>query len=239
MLISVHLPKTAGSSFGLILKKEYEGKILLDYGDRPINTTVVTRHQKALADAQANRNRDFGEIQCIDGHFMPTKYFPLKQSGKAKFICWLREPLARMVSHYNFWLRNYDGGIGKGDLHCKVVEDKWSLEHFCFSDEMRNFYAQFLWNFPLDLFDFIGITERFDEDLQVFGRIFLKKENLETARANIAPLVHPIWSPSQEFRSRFEEFHAEDYRMYREAVIIRSSLRKLPAPHQKNYNDQS
>jgi hypothetical protein len=239
VLISVHLPKTAGSSFQHILRREYGDKMLLDYEDKPINTPADERNKRAMADASANACRDFGEIECIHGHFQPVKYLALKKKGRAKFVCWLREPLARMVSHYNFWLRDYDGGIGKGDLHCKVVEDKWSLEHFCFSDEMRNFYAQFLWNFPLDLFDFIGITERFDEDLQVFGRIFLKKENLETARANIAPLVHPIWSPSQEFRSRFEEFHAEDYRMYREAVIIRSSLRKLPAPHQKNYNDQS
>ena len=213
--------------------------MLLDYEDKPINTPADERNKRAMADASANACRDFGEIECIHGHFQPVKYLALKKKGRAKFVCWLREPLARMVSHYNFWLRDYDGGIGKGDLHCKVIEDKWSLEHFCFSDEMRNFYAQFLWSFPLGLFDFVGITEHFDEDLQIFGRIFLKKENLETARANIAPLVHPIWSPSQEFRTRFEEFHAEDYRMYREAVIIRSSLRKLPAPHQKNYNDQS
>jgi len=213
--------------------------MLLDYEDKPINTPADERNKRAMADASANACRDFGEIECIHGHFQPVKYLALKKKGRAKFVCWLREPLARMVSHYNFWLRDYDGGIGKGYLHCKVVEDKWSLEHFCFSDEMRNFYAQFLWSFPLGLFDFVGITEQIDEDLQIFGRIFLKKENLETARANIAPLVHPIWSPSQEFRSRFEEFHAEDYRMYREAVIIRSSLRKLPAPHQKNYNDQS
>jgi hypothetical protein len=173
--------------------------MLLDYEDKPINTPADKRNRRAMADASANACRDFGEIQCIHGHFQPVKYLALKKTGRAKFVCWLREPLTRMVSHYNFWLRNYGGGIGKGDLHCKVVKDKWSLAHFCFSHEMRNFYAQFLWNFPLDLFDFIGITERFDEDLQVFGRIFLKKENLETARANIAPLVLPIWSPSQEF----------------------------------------
>jgi hypothetical protein len=124
-----------------------------------------------------------------------------------------------MASHYNFWQRSYHKVEGNWLLHARVVKEKWSFEQFCFSPQMRNFYAHFLWSFPLDLFDFIGITERFDEDLQAFGRIFLKKENLETARANIAPLVHPIWSPSQEFRSRFEEFHSEDYRIYRSMII--------------------
>jgi hypothetical protein len=223
MLISAHLPKTAGSSIGLILKKEYEGKILLDYEDRPINTTVVTRHQKALADTQANRNQDFGEIQCIHGHFMPTKYLPLKQSGKAKFICWLREPPARMLSHYNFCQRTYRINPEKGALHCNVVKEKWSLKQFCFSREMQSFYAQFLWGFPVELFDCSGITERFDEDLQTFGKTFLNKNNLVGPRENVAPAESGSWSPSNEFRARFEEYHSEDYRMYREALIRKQS----------------
>jgi len=213
MLISVHLPKTAGSSFGLILKKEYEGKILLDYEDRPINTTVVTRHQKALADTQGNRNQDFGEIQCIHGHFMPTKYLLLKQLGTAKFICWLREPPARMLSHYNFCQRTYRINPEKGALHCKVVKEKWSLKQFCFSREMQSFYAQFLWGFPVELFDFSGITERFDEDLQTFGRTFLNKNNLVGPRENVAPAESGSSSPSKEFQARFKECHSEDYRI--------------------------
>jgi hypothetical protein len=218
MLISVHLPKTAGSSFHHILRREYGDKMLLDYEDKPINTPADERNRKALADGSVNASRDFGEMQCIHGHFQPVKYLPLKKTGYAKFVCWLREPLARMVSHYNFWLRNYEEGTGKGALHCKVVEEKWSLEKFCFSPEMHNFYAQFLWSFPLELFDFIGITEHFDKDLQVFGRIFLNKGNLKTEKVNIAPPDSPRWSPPDEFRERFEKYHLEDYRIYREAI---------------------
>ena len=70
-----------------------------------------------------------------------------------------------MVSHYNFRVRNNEGGTAKEALHRKVVEEKWSLEKFCFSPKMHNFYTQFLWSFPLELFDYIGITESFDEDL--------------------------------------------------------------------------
>jgi hypothetical protein len=191
--------------------------MLLDFEDKPINTPADERNRRAWVDASENACRDFGEIQCIHGHFLPVKYLALKKTGRAKFVCWLREPLARMVSHYNFWLRDYDGGIGKGALHCKVVEDKWSLEHFCISYEMRNFYAQFLWSFPLGLFDFVGITEHFDEDLQIFGRTFFNKGNLKTEKVNIAPPNSPRWSPSKEFRRQFEEFHAEDYRIYRQA----------------------
>jgi hypothetical protein len=235
-IISVHIPKTAGSSFKKILEAYFEDKILFDYEDAPINTPPFFRKYKALKDSFLIPKKLHGNTRCIHGHFLPYKYSRLDRN-KTLFVTWLRNPLERMISHYKYWTRTYTPQSPR--LHRKIVEEKWSLEDFCFSPAMRNFYAQFLWSYPHELFDFIGITERFDEDLQAFGRIFLKKENLETARANIAPLVHPIWSPSQEFRSRFEEFHAEDYRMYREAVIIKPNLRKLPAPHQKNNYDQS
>ena len=54
--------------------------MLLDYGDKKsINTGPDERNRKALEDAHANENRDFGGIQCIHGHFMPLKYLPLKK----------------------------------------------------------------------------------------------------------------------------------------------------------------
>ena len=54
ILVSVHLPKTAGSSFREVLKGHFGEKMLLDYGDMPINTPREKRNAKALADAKAN-----------------------------------------------------------------------------------------------------------------------------------------------------------------------------------------
>jgi hypothetical protein len=48
-IISVHIPKTAGSSFKKILEAYFEDKILFDYEDTPINTPPFfgnTRHSK-------------------------------------------------------------------------------------------------------------------------------------------------------------------------------------------------
>jgi hypothetical protein len=94
VLISVHLPKTAGSSFHHILRREYGDKMLLDYGDIPINTPREKRNAKALADAKANEKNDFGETKCIHGHFLPRKYLPLKKRCMTRFVVWLGGSLA-------------------------------------------------------------------------------------------------------------------------------------------------
>ena len=51
-LISLHLPKTAGSSFYALVESHYGNGILRDYADFPINTPAVVRNASALqADA--------------------------------------------------------------------------------------------------------------------------------------------------------------------------------------------
>ena len=222
-IISVHIPKTAGSSFKKILEAYFEDKILFDYEDAPINTPPFFRKYKALKDSFLTPKRLHGNARCIHGHFMPYKYSRLDRN-KTLFVTWLRNPLERMISHYKYWIRTYTPQSPR--LHRKIVEEKWSLEDFCFSPATRNFYAQFLWSFPLELFDFIGITESFDEDLQVFGQKFLSKEALKSESENVAPPEAARFSPSESFRVRFEDFHAEDYRMYRKTFI----QRQRPAP---------
>lgn len=222
MIISLHMPKTAGTSLAKVLQTRFGPRLLLDYGDWPINTPVVTRHQKALSDAIRNKTADFSGHDCIHGHFLPTKYLPLQASGRAIFVTWLRDPLERMVSHYNGWLRNLNPAPA-AVLHREVLQDEWTLEQFCFSEELQNFYAQFLWSFPVSCFDFIGITENFSEDLGFFTRRYLDTKLVETPHANQAPVKTAPALLTNAFRKQFEDFHAEDYRIYR-ATLKRRRL---------------
>jgi hypothetical protein len=228
ILVSVHLPKTAGSSFGYLLEQRFGSKLLPDYSDLPINTAVDVRHCRAKCDAAKNVDRDFGSIECIHGHFLPAKYLPLKTSGRAKFVTWLRDPFQRAVSHFNFWQRSYDSENAPA-LHRRVIEERWSLEQFCFSDEMRNFYAQFLWCFPEIFFDFIGITEHFADDLSFFCSQFLGILPEETPRLNAAPTTNTSQAGDMSMRDRFRAFHAEDYRIYERAIALRTNRLKETA----------
>lgn len=220
MLISVHLPKTAGSSFRAVLEQVFGRRLVLDYGDLPINTPKNLRQVKALDDAGKLTALDLTNVDCIHGHFLPRKYLPLRNTHEAIFATWLREPLSRAISHYNFWKRTYDPAAAP-PLQRRVCEDCWSLEKFCFSEELRNFYTQFLWDFPLELFDFVGVTECFAEDLSFFSGCFLQLDTSSVPRLNTAPISEPYAILDTGFRERFEDFHAEDYRIYRTALSTR------------------
>jgi hypothetical protein len=220
MIVSVHLPKTAGSSLRVVLERHFGSRLLLDYADLPINTPAAIRNRKALQDAASLNNRNYGAYGCIHGHFLPAKYLPLKESIGALFVTWLRDPLERMCSHYNFWKRTYDPYSAPA-LHRRVVEESWSLEQFCFAAELKNFYAQFTWGFRAEFFDFIGITEHIDEDMTVFARRFLGTELKEVPTANVAPSDNSTEFLGANFHRQFRDFHEEDYRIYQAALTIR------------------
>ena len=62
MIISVHLPKTAGSSFKASLIQYFDQKVLLDYDDFPINTTPFQRNRNMLNSSLEKAVRKFVNI---------------------------------------------------------------------------------------------------------------------------------------------------------------------------------
>ena len=215
----MHLPKTAGSSFRHSLEECYGKKIMLDYADLPINTPPLQRNRNVLVSGLANEQRDFGEAECIHGHFMPAKYLLLHTARPLTFITWMRNPVERVISHYYFWQRRY--WEDAPPLHKRVIEEKWSLEKFCLSDEMKDLYTQFLWGFPLENFDFIGITEHYMEDFSYFSKTFLPvqvkmfTENLNQGNTGKYPI-------SKSLKKQVETFHESDMELYARALKFRS-----------------
>lgn len=219
MLVSLHLPKTAGTSFLASLKDYYKEAILLDYADVPINTPVLKRRISAfkhvlISDSMAS------DLKCVHGHFLPLKYLRM---DNAKYITWLRDPIERIASHYFYWLRSYRPGRSS-QLHYRVVEEEWSFERFCMSSELRNLYSEFLWGFPISKFDFIGITEHYNSDMKYFSNQFLgcdlpvfkKNSNEDSVRKG-------YFSDNFNFRREVEDFHRKDVQLYKKALILRGA----------------
>lgn len=69
MIISVHIPKTAGTSFGLALKDKFGERLKPKYGDRLFNMPVFERNKKALLAAIDNSELMYENMDCIHGHF--------------------------------------------------------------------------------------------------------------------------------------------------------------------------
>lgn len=220
-LISVHLPKTAGVSFRSVLAENFGDHLVLDYQDKPLNNDPWLRQQSAMQNALALANCDISEKTCIHGHFLPLKYLLMAEKNPCRFVTWMRHPVERLISHYYYWHQEHRP-TSAFPLHKRVIEEGWTLEDFCLSKEMRNSYSQFLWGFPLEYFDFIGITEFYENDLFDFGQRFLHiqpqpyKLNIGTKKPETHPL-NPI------LYRKIEAWHARDMALYERALILRQT----------------
>lgn len=216
------MPKTAGSSFAATLADYYGSKLLKDYSDFPINTPMYERNKAAIEASLSNAEKDFQNVECIHGHFLPVKYLLLSNKQKTTFVTWMRNPVERVLSHYYFWKRSCNLETAP-PLHKKVIEEDWSVERFCLAPELKNLYSQFLFGFPLENFSFVGIAEFYDDDFEYFSRYYLNTI-VKPQRINVGTEVgrYPI---EKSFRNEIEKFHLNDMKLYQMALDKRLTRR--------------
>ncbi|NND95358.1 MAG: sulfotransferase family 2 domain-containing protein [Flavobacteriales bacterium] len=222
MIISMHTPKAGGSSFKQLLRKHYGLSLKGDYKDIPKSfedrTKDAIKFDKRLSSLKILGYKMLG-VKCIHGHFLPYKYKKLLDDESTIFITWLREPTERLISHYYYWQRTSDKRWTS--LHKKVIEEGWSLEEFCLSEEMRNIYGKYLWNFSVDNFDFIGVTEYFEEDVLFFARKYLGySDSINIPIKNVNPNNTGLYSDKidKELLIAIKDFHSKDYDLYNYAL---------------------
>lgn len=162
VLISVHLPKTAGGTFREHLIGLYAPDICFDFTDQYtfIDTappTLVMRMQRTLRAYKLGRSRLRETDRCIHGHFRADKYrtrFP-----DARLVTWLRDPVERVVSHYRHWKRNRNTSHS---ISRRLLRENLDLVQFAEIDVMRNLQSRYLNGVPLQDFWFVGVQEYFE-----------------------------------------------------------------------------
>jgi hypothetical protein len=118
----------------------------------------------------------------VHGHFVATKYW--RRYPAARFMAWFREPVERLLSHYHYWLREPD----LENATCRRLHDEeLSLEAFAAIPEMRDVHKRFLGKVPVDALAFVGITERYDESIELFRSAFFAEREIDAAQRNVNP----------------------------------------------------
>ena len=224
MLVSIHMPKTAGLSFRASLEEYFGDRFRHDYQDYPLAQSARERRERARRWGETVRPEDFAGVDCVHGHFLPLKYLPLAETLPCRFVTWLREPVARLVSHYHYWQQTYDPASElTSSLHRRVVEEAWSLERFCLAPELRNVYTEFLWGFPRDRLCFVGITEFFAEDLRYFSQEILgnkmRPHTLNRRDGGDGAELEADLGVAD--RVEVENYHRDDMALYRRALELR------------------
>ncbi|MCF1191239.1 sulfotransferase family 2 domain-containing protein [Mangrovimonas sp. AS39] len=227
MLISVHIPKTAGRSFRTLLKSKFNNSLVDDYSDGPLNHNEEQQHLMAEKFNKKytlyyNLKYKLKNTQCIHGHFLPYKYNYHYGKKNHQFVTWLRDPIERMVSHYFYRKIIFENTVKTSQQ--KSHHKYNSFEEFCFSEKMRNPYHKFFYKFPIEQFDYIGIVEHFDEDYTFFAETFLNLKIDKVVKSNVTreKSVLPCLSDA-EFLQRLKDFHNLDYHIYNKALNIRAN----------------
>ena len=211
MILSVHIPKTAGRAFGQMLAAEWGARVLNDYGDWVgVNTPeAITRRADRTLKASENREGLFRDYDIIHGHFIADKYIGL--FPRTDFVGFFRDPYQQTISHYEFMLRHPQiDHPAVRELH----ETGMSLNDFIVRS--ANIQTRFIGSVVLEDFAVIGLAEEFTRSVALFNATF--GSNLTLQSANVNPNRPNSGYQIEPAIMRLIDVHrAEDFALYRRA----------------------
>jgi hypothetical protein len=211
-LISVHVPKCAGSSFLAALQGAYgvEG-VQLDYDDHladpasPINIDPDGFFERA-------RSSGYPELAgryAVHGHFHIDKYRAVTE--RCRRVTILRDPVDRTVSNYYFWQHLNRTGHTLQDY---VLDRRLSLVEFARLPIMRYFYERVMFRgVERELFDYVGSVETLDRDLLALSELLGRP--LGMVHANAGPEPESAAAQDGEIRAELTELLRDDIAFYR------------------------
>jgi|JFJP01.1.fsa_nt_gi Sulfotransferase family. len=220
-LISVHIPKTAGSTFGkVILPQIYpQNQILYKYDNSHINTLIEQGKLRT-------------ETRVIHGHFPEKKY--REYYPDTKMVIWLRNPINLLISHFFFWMANTNNFFD--DKHRYVVENKLSFSDFLEQPYTHNIISNyFAKGMKLTDFYFVGIQEFFRDDLNDLKNklCWSTKIQIQVANRNrydnYQDKVIDILN-NKSLIQKIVDINSVDRELYQEALSLRTQRKGLSNP---------
>lgn len=148
-IISVHLPKSGGSSIRADLEQQFGARALFDYGRGPLGPRA---HE-----IEHGLNP---EIDLVHGHFRPARYDAVQNAFRFTF---LRQPVDLLLSLYFFWR---DMAPRNRPLHDRFLAERPSIEVFAEWPLIRTFTSNtFFGDYDMSKFDFVGFHETRNQDM--------------------------------------------------------------------------
>jgi len=214
-LISIHIPKTGGSSFRAILNDWFGSSLLLHYFD-PARGRMPKKHRLK------NIWSEYKSNVCIHGHFNNNRGFGVRDyyPNLNQFITLVREPLEMQISLFHFNLQRFESSPAKN----RQQEPCTDLNEFL--EVSKPFMLNF---FPSDLteenlketmqkYDHIGVVERYSKSIQILSEK-LNKPLVTIPNKNLSPRIQQA-SPSS--KSIFMEKASLEYAIWEYAMDLNS-----------------
>jgi len=212
-LISLHIPKTAGTSFRNILKSVYGER---EVGWLDMETNGVVR----LNEVVYNKNK-LPDLKVIHGHFIYDdllQRFELKSNYK--IITWVRDPVNRVISNFYYLESRLKELLDEEKNNLNIISKlQRTLMEYARADINRNRQSKFLAGSKPEDFDFIGVYEFFDQELDRLSSVLNWNSIPEILYYN--KTNGSIISHSDEIIDEIRDLNLEDVKLYDEAVKIR------------------
>ena len=147
--ISVHLPKSGGTSIRRCLEAQFGERGLFDYGRGPLGPQAHVVETGLPA-----------RVEMVHGHFRPARYDAV---GEAFRMTFLREPTDLLLSFYFFWrTMPFEGQA----LHRRFLDEQPDIEAFASWGPIRRLSSDtFFGGYDMARVDFIGFHETRHEDM--------------------------------------------------------------------------
>lgn len=213
-LISLHIPKTAGTSFYHMLRQQYGDKntVRLDVG------TAKGKRINMLPMDEAYIGK---KPKVVHGHFTKADlYDSLPLSEDIPIITWLRDPVERVISNYYYLGKILDGIVNEKSRDVNILSKmQKSLTEYAQLEQCRNRLSKFLDGLQLKDLAFVGIVEHFDEDSARLAKMMGWK-NTQALSVNRTGSSHKR-DVDPELRKLIAEWNSEDIALYQKVLSLR------------------
>ena len=212
-LISIHIPKSAGTSFFHTLRKEYGPRkvVRIDTEGRAVRVNKVP-----LNAAYISRNPT-----VVHGHFIIDDLEDIiKSTSGIPVITWLREPAERVISNYFYLSKRLEEELGEKKKGLNILSKmKRSLLEYAHGEANRNRISKFLRGVELQDLSFIGLVSEYDKDVSDLAqKLEWKTVQTFTHNKTNSSLVEKVDSETMKI---IKSLNQEDYEVFEKAMELR------------------